>query len=220
MSRVASNPSPARNVAELLKRLGGIPARRVRLVPTPGTATERDVLSTIDHEGFLCELIDGVLVEKPMVLEESQLTVILLNFIYNHVLARNLGIVAGADGTMRLTTGLLRIPDISFFAWDSLPGRVRPRTPVPMLTLDLAVEVLSKGNTRAEMRRKLGEYFDAGTRLVWFIDLRTREASVYTALNRRVDLGTDGTLDGGDVLPGFSLPLATLFGHLDRRADA
>lgn len=220
MSRVASNPSPARNVAELLKRLGGIPARRVRLVPTPGTATERDVLRIIDHEGFLCELIDGVLVEKPMGLEESQLTVILLNFIYNHVLARNLGIVAGADGTMRLTTGLLRIPDISFFAWDSLPGRVRPRTPVPMLTLDLAVEVLSKGNTRAEMRRKLGEYFDAGTRLVWFIDLRTREASVYTALNRRVDLGTDGTLDGGDVLPGFSLPLATLFGHLDRRADA
>lgn len=219
MTRVAS-PAPARNVAELLKRLGGIPARRVRLVPTPSTATERDVLRVLDHEGFICELIDGVLVEKTMGWEEAGLAGHLLTYINNYLVIHNLGVAVGADETLRLPTGLLRVPDLSYVSWDRLPGRAQPRTPVPVLALDLAVEILSKGNTRAEMRRKLGEYFDAGTKLVWFIDLRTRKASVYTAANKRVDLDIGGTLDGGDVLPGFSLPLATLFGHLDRRTDA
>jgi hypothetical protein len=57
-------------VADLLERLGGIPARRVRLRPTPGTATEQDVIEVHDREKKLCELVDGVLVEKVMGFEK------------------------------------------------------------------------------------------------------------------------------------------------------
>src|SRR5271156_6123619 len=67
-------------IADLLKRLGNIPARRVRLYPTPGTATEKDLIKVLDRENRPCELVDGTLVEKPMGYEESEIaaTIIIL----------------------------------------------------------------------------------------------------------------------------------------------
>jgi Uma2 family endonuclease len=76
---------------------------------------------------------------------------------------------------------------------------------------DLAVEVLSEGNTPAEMNRKLGEYFAGGVRLVWLIDPDTQTALAYTSPDKSNFIGADGALDGGDVLPGFGLPLRDLF---------
>src|SRR4051794_27863362 len=61
----------ATTVAELIERLGNIPADRIRIRPPLGTATEQDVLDISDHEGLLCELVDGILVEKPMGTPES-----------------------------------------------------------------------------------------------------------------------------------------------------
>jgi Uma2 family endonuclease len=87
---------------------------------------------------------------------------------------------------------------------------------VPQLAPDLAVEVLSPSNTRAEMARKRGEYFRAGVRLVWEIDPRKRGVRVYTAADQFTDLSAGDALDGGTVLPGFTLPLADLFAELDR----
>ena len=68
--------------AELLKKLGGIPADRVLLDPPPGTATEKDVLAVERREGRICELVDGVLVEKTMGLEESCLVGWLMHLLY------------------------------------------------------------------------------------------------------------------------------------------
>jgi Uma2 family endonuclease len=73
------------------------------------------------------------------------------------------------------------------------------------------VEVLSPSNTRKEMQIKLKEYFLGGVKLVWMIDPEKRTAEVYTAPDKVVAIPPDGTLDGGTVLPGFALPLATLF---------
>ncbi len=116
---------------------------------------------------------------------------------------------------MRLLKGLVRIPDVSFFCWDKLPGRVLPSKPIPDLFPDLAVEVLSESNTPEEMERKLREYFLAGVRLVWMIDPRERTAEVYTAPDAPAfRLDESGVLDGGNVLPGFRLPLAELFARL------
>jgi Uma2 family endonuclease len=81
---------------------------------------------------------------------------------------------------------------------------------------DLAVEVLSEGNTAAEMDRKRREYFTSGTRLVWEVDPNTRTVAVYTSPEGPLVLDADQTLDGGAVLPGFTLRLATLFAELDR----
>lgn len=194
-------------VADLLERLGGIPARRVRLRPTPGTATEQDVIEVHDREKKLCELVDGVLVEKVMGFQESIEAVFLITSLMKYLEAHDLGKIAGADGMMKLFPGLVRIPDVAFISWERYPkGKLR-RGELPVVVPDLAVEILSKGNTRKEMTRKLKEYFQAGVRLVWIVDPRTRTAKVYTSPSQFVLLGEDDSLDGGDVLPGFRLPI-------------
>ena len=112
---------------------------------------------------------------------------------------------------MRLFQGLVRIPDVAFASWDRFPNRKRPKEPIPELAPDLVVEVLSKSNSKAEMNRKLGEYFAAGVRLVWMVDPRKRTARVYTAVDQWVLIKEGQSLDGGAVLPGFVLPLDELF---------
>ncbi|HEV3167553.1 MAG TPA: Uma2 family endonuclease [Isosphaeraceae bacterium] len=200
-----------RTVADLLRRLGNIPARRVRLDPSPGKATEQDLLAIHDREKRLLELVEGVLVEKPMGFDESEIALLLGSFLVSFVRRHKLGIVAGPDGPLRLFSGLVRLPDVSFISWNRLPARKRPTRPIPALAPDLAVEVLSKGNTKAEMSRKLGEYFKAGTRLVWIVDPRRRTVCVYVSPEDSALLEESQTLDGGAVLPGFRLPLRELF---------
>ncbi len=199
-------------IADLLKRLGNIPAGRVRLHPTPGTATEEDVIAILDRENRPCELVEGTLVEKPVGYGESEIAVVILTALYNFVRPRKLGIVTGPDGAIKLFAGLVRIPDVAFASWDRFPDRKRPRTPIPQLAPDLVVEVLSKSNTKLEMKRKLKEYFAAGVRLVWIVDPRQRSARVHATVDRSVLIKSGQSLDGGAVLPGFVLPLDELFG--------
>jgi Uma2 family endonuclease len=204
-------------VADLIERLGGIPAYRILLKPTPGTATEDDVLAAARlPRKRICELIDGVLVEKAVGYRESGLGAILIGILCNVVLPRNLGIITGEQGTIRLMPGLVRIPDVAFISWDRLPGRRYPTQPIPQLAPDLAVEVLSESNTPAEMQRKRDDYFHVGVRLVWEADPETRTVAVYTSPTAFVTLTEADVLDGGAVLPGFTLPLRDWFAELDR----
>jgi Uma2 family endonuclease len=201
-------------LADLLEQLGDIPAHRVLWKPAPGTATEADVIEIRRRENRLCELVDGVLVEKTMGLEESGYAVLLAYYLVEFLMRNKLGRVYGADGTVRLFPGLVRIPDVAFVSWERFPeGRLAP---VPDLAPDLVVEILSKGNTKREMDRKLREYFAAGVRLVWYVDPRKGTARVYTSPTRSTLLRRDDTLDGGDVLPGFALRLATWFDEAGR----
>ena len=112
---------------------------------------------------------------------------------------------------MRLFARTVRIPDVAYVSWDAFPeGRV-PAQPIPQSAPDLAVEVLSKSNTPREMTRKLEEYFRAGTRLVWIIDPGTRSVAVHTAADDVVVLDETKSLTGGNVLPGFDLPVPDFF---------
>ena len=202
---------------DLLEHLGGIAPARVRFRPLPGTATEADLIAVNDRKQGLYELVDGVLVEKGMGYNESNLALVLGSFLHAFVIARNLGIVSGADGMMRLFPGLVREPDVAFASWDRMPGRRRSQNPIAGFAPDLAVEVLSKSNTRREMARKRKEYFEAGVRLVWEVNLVKRVVIVYEGAEKFKVLDASQTLDGGDVLPGFVLPLTDLFGELDRQ---
>ncbi|MFI5460122.1 MAG: Uma2 family endonuclease [Isosphaerales bacterium] len=208
---------PVRTVADLLERLGDIPASRVLVDPLPGTATEEDVIAVHDRDGRLCELVDGVLVEKTMGYDESRLAVELLLFLGEYLRHNDLGGLAGEAGTLRLMPGLVRIPDVSFVVWGRMPPAGASAKPIPDLSPDLAVEVLSEGNTPREMDRKLKEYFDAGARLVWYIEPRDRTVTVYTAPDQFTVLDESATLNGGDLLPGFVLPLSELFARASRR---
>lgn len=200
-----------RNLAELLARLGDIPPERIRFNPPPGTATVDDVLEIEAREGLLCELVDGVLVEKPMGFTESRIAVLLATALTNFAEQHDLGIVTGESGMIRMPANLVRIPDVAYFRWSRFPSRTLPQEGAPEVTPDLAVEVLSKSNTAREMERKLGEYFAVGTKLVWFIDPLRRTATVYASPTKSKIIDASGALDGGKILLGFKMPLATLF---------
>jgi Uma2 family endonuclease len=210
MSVATIGPGEIKTLADLRKRLGGIPLDRIWFHPAPGTATEKDVIEAEARENRLCELVDGTLVEKAVGFEQGRLALRLGHLISSYLDENDLGVCVGADGMMRIAAGLVRIPDVSFVSWDRLPGRESPEEPIPDLAPDLAVEILSEGNTKAEMVRKVREYFEAGVTLVWLIDPKKRIAQVYTRIGKSVLIRADQTLDGGDVLPGFSVKLSDL----------
>jgi Uma2 family endonuclease len=217
MATVRSKPreSTAENstVADLIRSLGNVPAQRVRIVPSPGTATESDLLA-INEDPFrtsLCELVAGTLVEKPMGIEESEIALLLGAALVNFARPRKLGMLLAPDGMLRLMPGLVRAPDISFISRESYPDGKKPTEPIAPMAPDLAVEILSKSNSRTEMNRKLREYFDAGTRLVWYVDPRKMTIRVYASPSKSVTLGIADHLDGGAVLPGFRMAVRELF---------
>lgn len=106
----------------------------------------------------------------------------------------------------------VRAPDVSFVAAERL-------TEIPRgflrLAPDFAVEVLSPENTAAEMDARMADYFAAGTRLLWVIDPDRRTVAVHAPDAPARWLGEGDVLDAGDVVPGFSLPVAALFRRLD-----
>ena len=208
---------PIDTLADLLERLGDIPLERVRFRPSPGLATIQDVIEVERREGKLCELVEGVLVEKAMGYSESQLAYFLGHFLTGFVLSRNLGIVTGPDGTVELMPHLVRIPDIAFTNWDRLPGRRRPTSRIPRLAPNLAVEVLSYSNTPGEMAAKRRDYFAAGVEVVWEIDPDSRTVEVFVSPAQSTVLTVADTLDGGIALPGFMMPVQGLFAELDRQ---
>jgi Uma2 family endonuclease len=201
---------------DLIKRLGKIPLSRVLMDPLPGHATEADLIEAERRYDRLYELVDGTLVEKAVGFHEALLATALIELLRRIVIPRNLGVVTGPDGMVRLFPGLVRGPDVAYASWDRFPGRKLPKEPIPDLAPDLAIEVLSKSNTRAEMKRKRGEYFAAGVLLVWEIDRMLRIVSVYTPDGAVTVLKESQRLDGGEILPGFTLELSELFAELDR----
>jgi Uma2 family endonuclease len=211
---VKAPPKRWQDVGELLKQFGNISPRRIRMDPLPGTATEKDLLRLLDHGNRLYELIDGVLVEKVMGLAEAHLALRLGGRMEAFAEEHDLGFVAGADGTLRLLKELVRIPDVAFISWRQLPDKRIPVQPIPHLVPNLAVEILSEGNTRGEMLRKLKEYFLAGVQLVWFVDPPNRCVTVYRSPEDALIINEDQLLDGGDVVPGFRLPLKQLFARM------
>src|SRR5260370_17318147 len=129
MTRVLSPTAKVRTVADLLKRLGNVPPERVWFRPVPGTATEQDVIDIEAHENRLCELVDGVLVEKTVGYYESRVAAVLIYYIQQFLMRYDLGIVLAPDGTLRLMPGLLRIPDVSFVSLNHFPDRQLPPEP-------------------------------------------------------------------------------------------
>ncbi len=77
---------------------------------------------------------------------------------------------------------------------------------------DLAVEVISPSQTAPEMQRKIRQFLDDGATAVWVIDPEDKSAAIYTRDGRFTSLGVGGILTCPEVLPGFELPLSSLFG--------
>lgn len=201
----------AGNLADLLYRLGDIPAKRILINPPPGTATERHALAFLEGaDKRLAELVDGVLVEKPMGWKESLLASLVVKYLWVYLDKHDIGIALTADGPVRLRPKRIRTPDVCFVSWDRIPADAEKQRVLRAIP-NLAVEVFSTGNTRREIDIKVLEYFKVGVELVWVIYPKTESATVYQSPTDKRKIAADGKLDGDAVLPGFSLPLKKLF---------
>ena len=197
--------------ADLAERFGPMPLHRIGFDPPPGMATEADVIAWEAKADRLFELIDGVLVEKTMSSFESYLAIQIAVLLSSYVRPRKLGVVLGADGMLKIMPEMVRIPDACFIAKAKLPGNFSPQIPISSLAPDLAVEVLSAGNTKREMDEKLDDYFKVGVREVWYVEPRLKKVWVYEARTTVRELAETDALESRVALPGFSMSLKELF---------
>lgn len=216
MDQISTTPFVPQNVAELVAHVGNVPGNRIRLSPTPGSATEADLLRACEKEKRLCELVDGTLVEKAMGAIESYLAIVLSRHLGLFVDEHDLGILLGPDGMLRFSPKRIYLPDISFISWSQNPMRELQKQPIADLYPELAVEILSPSNTPREMKNKRADYFAWGTRLVWQLEPIAQSMEIFKAPEESFVVEVDEVLDGGEVLPGFSLPMAKLFENIDR----
>jgi Uma2 family endonuclease len=179
-------------------------------VLTPIPKLVRDDLENDEHY----EIIDGVKVEMPpMSAESTGIAAELAAFLINHGLANNLG-KAYPEMLIRLPLPIdrNRRPDVVFIPFSRWPRDVRrPDTNAWDVLPDLCVEVVSPNDTADDLMDKIGEYFQAGVRLVWVFYPRHDTVYVYESPTAVRVLTRADSLDGGAVLPGFRLPLAELF---------
>ena len=171
-------------------------------------ATEADLLAQ-PEDGNKYELVDGEIRVSPGGTRHSHVGAQIVGRLLAFVNQRRLGFVFGSDIGYRLPGGNVRSPDASYvsagrFPQDRLPDEFADLAP------DLAIEVVSPGDRARHVLDKVGEYLEAGTRLVWVIDPRKGKATAHRSLSDVRTLGPDDLLDGEDVLPGFSCPLASI----------
>jgi Uma2 family endonuclease len=128
------------------------------------------------------------------------------NFVEEH----GLGFVFANDTGFVSERGpdTVRGPDVSFWSKERLPVVPEGYIEVPP---DLAVEVVSPSDHFSRTWKKVREYIDKGVRLIWVVDPLDRSVTVYRSLKDVSVLAETQTLDGGDVVPGFSCRVAELF---------
>jgi Uma2 family endonuclease len=157
------------------------------------------------------ELIDGEPVElMPAAGRSGWISALIVTHLTNHVLANQLGWVFSSETGFVLFDDrqTVRAPDAAVVLRDRLAGP--PDAFVP-LAPDLAVEVLSPSDRMADAMSKVSMYLQAGVRLVWLVDPAERTVTIFRPDGGLKMLGESDTLDGGDVLPGFSLPVVEIF---------
>jgi len=171
-------------------------------------ATEADLLEQ-PRDGHKYELVDGEIRVSPGGMRHSQVSIKLATRLLTFVTDHKLGHAFDSSVGFRLPGGNVRSPDASFVAQGRLPQDIVPDD-FGDLAPDLAVEVVSPADRPRHVLDKVGEYLEAGVRLVWVIDPRKAKAVVYRSLSDVRELGPDDPLDGEDVVPGFRCRLGDL----------
>lgn len=191
------------------------------MTAAPPRLMTAEELFALPDDGRFWELDEGRLVEDmPSALSSSVVGSNVLVEVSTFVRARRLGIVTGEQGGMKLSSkpDTVRAPDMSFIRRNRLPGGRAPNTFFDGAP-DLAVEVLSPSDSLPDIMRKVEQYLHAGTRLAWVIDPVKRTVAVCHRGAIPDVLRGEAVLDGEDVLPGFTLPLARLWEGLDDLED-
>jgi Uma2 family endonuclease len=133
------------------------------------------------------------------------------------VIQHRLGVVLDSSTGFWMKNRNCRAPDISFVPKErlvQLAFRPSSREFFPGAP-DLAVEILSPNNTRAEIDERLRDFFESGSQIAWIIDPERQRVEVCPSLSRRQLIGSGGFLDGERLLPGFRYAIADLFKEWD-----
>jgi len=175
-------------------------------------------LQALPDDGYDYELVNGELVTSPKNnFQHENICCRLIVAMRTFAAARRLGVVLGGSAGCWMSNRNLRAPDVSFiskarlaeFGFKPSTKKFLPGAP------DLAVEVLSPSDTRAEIDARLKDFFASGTQLAWIIDPDNERAEVcHSPIDRKL-LGSGGLLDGEHLLPGFQFPIADLFKEWD-----
>lgn len=129
----------------------------------------------------------------------------------NFVRPRSLGVVCAQDTGFKIASDpdTVRAPDVAFIGRDRVS--LIPRRGYAELAPDLVAEVLSPDDSLSEVLAKVADWFAGGTKLVWLVDPRRSQVHVYRQDGRISLLRESDSLDGEDVVPGFSCPLPDVF---------
>lgn len=177
--------------------------------PTCVSATEFDAFVRLpENRDQSFELIGGVVcpvVSNPL---SSKLGAKMVTFLGIYMLNHDIGHVTGADGGYWVS-GERYIPDAAFIRYEKQPILAYEDGYVPVAP-DLAVEVLSPSNDDEKMRIKITNYLAAGT-VVWALEPLDEVIEVYIPGQPVQILRHGDTLEGGSVLPGFSLKVSEIF---------
>ncbi|MDE2741208.1 MAG: Uma2 family endonuclease [Gemmatimonadota bacterium] len=172
-----------------------------------------DELLAMPHNGYRYELVQGELrqmefADRQHGLIAAQIGGCLGAFVANNGLGETYA--AGTGFIIDNTPDTVRAPDVSFVARERAEATAEERGFFPGAP-DLAVEVISPNDRYSEIKEKVSDWLRAGTQMVVVIDPHQRTATVYRAPDDMCMLTEDEVLDGGDVVPGWKMPLADVF---------
>jgi len=161
-----------------------------------------------------CELVRGELIMvAPAGSSHCHIAADITGALISFVKPRGLGVVYVAEPGFLIShdPDTVRAPDVAFVRAERVPAE----DPLGYFQgpPDLAVEVLSPNDRASDVIAKVQDWLGSGCRLVWVVDPESRTVSAYRSRTEIMVLGTSDTLTGGDVLPGFSLPLNEIFGR-------
>jgi Uma2 family endonuclease len=176
-------------------------------VPELTTGAFEEIALLPENRDKRLEFILGRMTELVSNSYSSQVAAAILTYLNLYVLQHQLGRVTGADGGYKIGDDRY-IPDVAFVS--------KTRQPEPSFEAynsvppDLAVQVLSPSDQADDVRVKIVNYLQAGV-AVWLVDPVMKRAEVYLPNKKPQRLDHDGVIDGGDLLPGFTLTLKDVF---------
>ena len=170
-------------------------------------------LGQMPDDGFRYELVRGELRKmSPAAEQHGRITGTLTVSLGQHVLTHRLGTIYAAETGFLLSSNpdTVRAPDVAFISRSrrETAGAVQGYWPGAP---DLAIEVISPGDTYAEVEEKVVDWLEAGTRLVVVVNPRQRLVTVYRTLAEVIVLRQNDALEGGDVVPGWTIQVEELF---------
>jgi Uma2 family endonuclease len=180
---------------------------------TPVTAEQ---LLRMPDDGYRYELIAGELRKRSLAgWRQGAVAGELLGLLGMYVIETNLGRVLGAGTGFLLARDpdTVRAPDIAFLGKERLQGEMPEEAFWPGAP-ELAVEVLSPGDTAGEVDEKVGAWLDAGVSMVWVVNPKWRTVTVYRSATEIKTLTENDELEGEDVVPGFRCRVGEMFVNL------